>query len=106
MRDHIWVNYAGQRESRVASLGAACKSESCQNLALLNHTSLDLIEADFVVPAIVELRPARRGVVRHHRGFSESAAVLEVSGDPGCQAAVVPELWGDAGHSGAPAIIA
>jgi hypothetical protein len=43
-----------------------------------NHDPLDLIEADLIPPAIIELRRARRSVVRHRRGPFERAAVLEV----------------------------
>jgi hypothetical protein len=35
----------------------------------LNDDPLNLIEADFVAPAIIELRRSRRGVVRHGGGF-------------------------------------
>src|SRR5947208_3483202 len=34
-----------------------------------NHDPLDLIEADLIAPAVVELRRARRGMVRHCRGL-------------------------------------
>ena len=34
------------------------------------------------MPAVVELRRARRRMVRHRRGLFERAAVLEISGDP------------------------
>jgi hypothetical protein len=36
----------------------------------LDHNALDLIEADLIAPAIVELGRARRGVVRHRCGLS------------------------------------
>jgi len=42
----------------------------------LNYNSLDLIEADFVAPAIVELCRARRGVVGHGRNLLQGAAIL------------------------------
>jgi hypothetical protein len=41
---------------------------------LLNHNPLDLIEAELVAPAVVELRRARRGVVRHRRGLFKGPA--------------------------------
>ena len=39
---------------------------------------LDLIEADLIAPAIVELGRARRGVVRHRCGLLKRAAALEI----------------------------
>src|ERR1700730_19048430 len=68
-----------------------------------NHDPLDLIEADLIPPAIVELCRARRGVVRHRRGLFQRAAVLEVGGDPCCPTTVGAEFGGDAGRRGAPA---
>jgi len=41
-----------------------------------NHNPLDLIEAELVAPAIVELRRALRRMVRHRRCLLERAAVL------------------------------
>jgi hypothetical protein len=64
------------------------------------------MEADLIVPAIVELRCARRGVVCRRGGLFESAAVLEIGGDPGCPETVVAELGGDPGRSGPARIIA
>src|ERR1700730_16416346 len=49
----------------------------------LNHNPFDLIEAQLVAPAIVELRRARRGVVRHRGGLLERPAVLQIGRDPG-----------------------
>jgi len=48
---------------------------------VLNHNPLDLIEAELVPPAIVELRRARRSMVRHRRGLFERAAVLKIGRD-------------------------
>src|SRR5271167_3872104 len=48
-----------------------------------NRNPLHLVEAHLVAPAIVELRRARRGVVRHRRSVFQRAAVLEVRGDAG-----------------------
>src|SRR6478672_9885591 len=47
----------------------------------LDHDALDLIEADLIAPAIVELGRARRGVVRHRCGLLKRAAVLEIGRD-------------------------
>ena len=57
-----------------------------------------LIKAELVAPTIVELRRARRDVVRHRRGLFERAAVLEIGRDAGCPEAVVAELGCDAGR--------
>jgi hypothetical protein len=45
-------------------------------LARLNNDPLDLIEANLIAPAIVELRRTRRGMVRHGGGFFQGAAFL------------------------------
>jgi hypothetical protein len=56
----------------------------------LNRDPLDLIEVQLLLaPTIVELRRARRGMVRHCRGFFQPAAVLELRRDPGCPEAVM-----------------
>lgn len=44
---------------------------------------LHLVEAHLVAAAVVKLRCARGGVVRHLRGSFERSAVLEVSGTKG-----------------------
>src|SRR5271169_2715288 len=69
----------------------------------LDHNPLDLIEAELVAPAIVELRRARRGVVRHRRGLFQRAAVLEIGRDAGRPEAVVAEFGCDAGTGRPPA---
>src|SRR5258708_37046564 len=69
-----------------------------------NHDPLDLIEAELVAPAIVELRRARRGVVRHRRGLLKRAAVLEIVGYPRRPETVVAGLWGDARPRRPPAV--
>jgi hypothetical protein len=58
----------------------------------LDHNPLDLIEADLIAPAIVELRRTRRGMVRHRRSVFQGAAVLRIRGDARRPEAVVPEL--------------
>ena len=63
-----------------------------------DHNSLDLIEAELIAPAIVELRRARRGMVRHRRRLFECAAVLELGGDPGRPEAVVAERLAGSGR--------
>jgi hypothetical protein len=68
--------------------------ESAQKRQPLDHDPLDLIEADLIAPAIIELRGARRGMVRHRRGLFKRAAVLEIGGDPCRPEAVVAELEG------------
>ncbi len=61
-----------------------------------------LVETELVAPAIVELRRARRRVVRHRRGLFQRAAVLEIRRDPGRPETVVAEPGCDAGRGGAP----
>ena len=61
----------------------------------LDHDPLDLIEADLIAPTVVELRRARRGVVRHRRGLFQRSAILEVSRDPCRPETVVAELGFD-----------
>src|SRR5260221_321279 len=65
-----------------------------------NHDPLDLIEADLIAPAIVELCRARRRVVCHRCRLLKCPPVLEVSGDPGRPEAVVAELGFDAARRG------
>jgi hypothetical protein len=65
--------------------------------------ALDLIESDLVARAVVKLRRACRGVVRHRGSFFESAAVLEVGGDPGRAKRVIADLCLDTGRSRAAA---
>ena len=43
---------------------------------LLNHHPLDLVERHGIVPAVVELRSARAGVVGHGSRLLQGAAVL------------------------------
>jgi hypothetical protein len=43
------------------------------NSSSSDHNPLDLIEAELVAPAIVELRRTRRGMVRHRRRLFERA---------------------------------
>src|ERR1700730_17331588 len=74
--------------SRVCVLGMALTGGK----ALLDADPLDLIEAPRVAAAIVELRRAGRGMVRHRRSLFEGAAVLEIGGDPGRPEAVIAEL--------------
>src|ERR1700737_757364 len=67
-----------------------------------NHDPLDLIEADLIAPAIVELRRARRGTVCHRGGLFQGAPVLQVGGDPCRPEAVVGELGFNPSRGGAP----
>ena len=52
---------------------------------------------------IVELRRARRRMIRHRRCLFERAAVLEIGGDPRRPETVIAELGRDAGRGRAPA---
>jgi hypothetical protein len=68
-----------------------------------NHNPFDLIEADLIASAIVELGRARRRMVRHRGGLFQRAPVLEVGRDPGRPKTVVTELGFDSGRGGAAA---
>ena len=57
-----------------------------------NHDPLDLIKAEFVAVAVVELRRARRCLVRHGRCLFWRAAILEIGGDPGRPETAIAEL--------------
>src|ERR1700730_15055286 len=80
-----------------------CGARRRVNHFCLDHDALDLIEANLVAPAIVELRGACAGMVRHRSSLFQRAAVLEVSRDPGCPEPVIAELGFDASSRGAPA---
>src|ERR1700722_7400762 len=72
--------------------------------AASNLDPFDLVEIDLVVPAIIELRGACAGVVRHRSGLIEAAAaVLQIGCDPGRPERVFADLRGDASRSRAPA---
>ena len=49
----------------------------------LDQDAPDLIQADLVVAAVIELGRAGRGVVGDHRGLLERAAILQVGRDAG-----------------------
>src|ERR1700730_317466 len=66
------------------------------------ENSFHLVEGDFLGAAVVELRRACRGMVRHLRRFSERAAVLQISGDARRPKGVVADVRGEAGGFGAP----
>ena len=57
----------------------------------------------FVAPTVVKLRRACRGVVRHRGSFFQSAAILEVGGDPGRAKRVIADLCLNPGRPCAPA---
>ena len=62
-----------------------------------NPDLLHLIKRHFVAAAVVKLRRAGAGVVRHDGGFLQAAAVLEIGGDAGRPEAVVSGLGRDPG---------
>jgi hypothetical protein len=57
----------------------------------LNPDPLHLVQADVVLPPIVELGRARAGVVGHGRGILQRAAVLQVGGDAGGPEGVIAD---------------
>jgi hypothetical protein len=62
------------------------------------HTlPLDLVEADFLVPVVVDLRRARAGMVRHLRRLLQGAAVLQIRRDPGRTETVIAQPGRNAG---------
>ena len=64
----------------------------------LDRDALDLIKADLIALAIVELCSPRRGVVRHCRSFFQGAT----GSDAGRPETVITEFRGDAGCRRAP----
>ena len=68
-----------------------------------NQYGLNLIERHLVVPAIVELRGARAGVIGHGRDLLECAAVLEIRRDASGAEAVVGSQSLDADRRSMPA---
>jgi len=64
--------------------------------ANLHKDALHLVEGDFLGAAVVKLRRACRGMVRHPRGAFKRAAVLQVSGDARGAKGVVADARGDA----------
>ncbi len=58
---------------------------------------LYLVERDYLGAAVVKLRRAGRGMVRHLRGLFERSAVLQDGGDAGRAERVVADLLGNVG---------
>ena len=63
----------------------------------LDHDSLDLIEADLILPTVIELRGLGRGVCRHGARRLQLAAIGEIGGDPGRAEAVAIDWAGKPG---------
>jgi hypothetical protein len=76
--------------------------KATREAALSTRCGLSLL-AKLVAPVIVELRRARRGMVRHRRRFFQRAAVLEISRDASRSETVVAEFGCDPGCRRAPA---
>ena len=66
-------------------------------LSCLHPYPFHLIEAEFLAPAVIELRRARRGMVRHLCRLFQRAAVLQIRRDAGRAEAVIAEPGRDAG---------
>ena len=60
-----------------------------------NEYPLHLVERHFLGAAIVKLRRARRGMVRHLRGAFKRAAVLQIGGDARGAKGVIADARGD-----------
>jgi hypothetical protein len=69
--------------------------------ASLDYDPFNLIKADLIAPAIIELRRARRRMVCHRGGLFQRAAVFEVGRDAGRPKTVVAELGFNAGRRSA-----
>jgi hypothetical protein len=67
----------------------------------LKYYPLDLIERHVVRSAIIELRRARAGMVRHQRRIFERSAELPKHRNPGCTERVIADGRGDPRRSGA-----
>ena len=67
-----------------------------------NQHPLHLDERNFLSAAVVKLRRARRGVVRHLRGAFKRAAILQIGSDARGPKGVVADARGDAHGFGAP----
>src|ERR1700677_3760026 len=63
-----------------------------------NPDPLHLIEAEFLAPAIIQLRRARAGMVRHLRRLFQRAAVFQIGRDSGCPETVVAQPGRNAGR--------
>jgi hypothetical protein len=79
-----------------------CRVCECGERTTSNHHALHLVEAHLVeahlvAAAVVKLRRARRGMVRHGSGLFERPAVLEISGHAGRAEAVIANFGGDTG---------
>src|SRR5271166_4273207 len=107
--ENAWtVTHASSRESgfvpgSISAISGVGLKGSGSHDRWSNHDPLDLIEADFIAPAVVELRRARRRMVCHRGGLFQRAAILEIGGNAGGAKAVIAELGFDAGRRGAPA---
>ena len=97
---------SGARTSRKAGRRAEVRGGRRRRKPNSNRHPLDLVERHLVAAAIVELRRARRGVVRHRGGLFERAAVLKIGRDPGRAKRVVADLRLDAGRAARRRIIA
>jgi hypothetical protein len=67
-----------------------------------DQNSLDLIQANGIIGAIIELRRARRLVICDLLRVLDYTTVLQISGDPGGSESVAAGRLGQSGLSGAP----
>lgn len=72
-------------------------------MQLLNSNPLDLIEADVVVPPVIELGCTGTGMICHGSGVFQRAAILQISSDPGRSEAVISHSGLNAGRGSSPA---
>jgi hypothetical protein len=88
---------AGRPERMIAD-----RAQAAQSCLGSNEYPLHLVEAHLVAAAVVKLRRARRGVVRHGSGLFERPAVLQIGGDAGRAEAVIPDFRRNTGGDRAP----
>jgi hypothetical protein len=95
----------GRRWRRQGQAAQISNTEMTRTARLhpLDRNPLHLVEGHLAAPAIVELGGAGRGVVCHHGGGLQRAAVFQIGGDAGRPEGVIADLRLDAGGGGAPA---
>jgi hypothetical protein len=82
--------------------GTSDYNKACGGHILIEalRNPLHLVEAHVVAPAIVKLRGAGRGVVRHRGGVFERATVFQIGRDAGRPEGVIADPGVDAGAGG------
>ena len=101
----MWTASAGC-ESRAAPrrLNNSRSMPTCAPypVAASDHDTLDLVEAELFLPAVIKLRRAGVDVIYRCSGIFEFTAVFQICSDSGGTDAVVPDRRFDAGGGGTP----